>query len=34
MKYRLEDLIEIDIAGYASLDGEAEKEGTADENDE
>ena len=34
MNYRLEDLVEIDISGYASLEGEAEEEGTVNENDE
>lgn len=34
MKYSLEDLVEIDIAGYASLDGEVEEEVTAHEDDE
>ena len=34
MNYRLEDLVEIDISGYSSLDGEVEEEGVANENDE
>lgn len=34
MKYCLEDLVEIDINGYASLDGEVDEEGTACEGDE
>ena len=34
MKYGLEDLIEVDLIGYASLEGDADGEGTADEQDE
>lgn len=34
MNYRLEDLIEVDLIGYASLEGDADEEGAADEQDE
>lgn len=34
MNYRLEDIVEIDISGYASLDGEVDEEGVASEDDE
>ena len=34
MKYRLEDLIVVDLIGYTSLEGDADEEGTADEQDE